>query len=239
MKKTPEILESTQPLLYETDSEYPEYPYAYAGSCFPVRWKEHLFIISAYHCYENHGIDPEKTLYPIPSCPESFFGFCEVLRFAEDLDANNQKHCDQIALKVHSRDSTALRSVNALDLSIAKNSISLSDNIPRDVWLRGFLFDNPAHHICYEKNKIYQQAYVTNGYVSSRVYHSNKYCHMVKVKTPTYKNFSPQGMSGSAVYCEDIHGNIRFGGTVIEYNEMTCEFMVIDALILCELLCAQ
>ncbi|NTU50085.1 MAG: hypothetical protein HGA87_04230 [Desulfobulbaceae bacterium] len=36
MSDIPNILKSTQPLLYETG--FDEWPYAYAGSCFPVRW---------------------------------------------------------------------------------------------------------------------------------------------------------------------------------------------------------
>ncbi len=39
-------------------------------------------------------------------------------------------------------------------------------------------------------------------------------------------------MSGSAVYGLDRHGNIRFGGTVIEFNEYTNEYMVIDSAVL-------
>lgn len=100
-----------------------------------------------------------------------------------------------------------------------------------DVWLRGFVFDNPAHEVCYENSKIRQQAYVTNGMVSSRNSTFDN-CHMVKVKTPIPDGFSPRGMSGSAVYGVDLHGNIRFGGTVIEFNEYTNEYMVIDSAVL-------
>ena len=147
--------------------------------------------------------------------------------------AIDQKHYDQIALEVSSEihDKTALGSVNALDLSMPKNSISLSDSSLSDVWLRGFLFDNPAHEVCYENSKIRQQAYVTNGIVSSKK-STFDHCHMVKLKTPIPEGFSPRGMSGSAVYGVDRDGCVRLGGAVIEFNEYTNEYMVIDAAVL-------
>lgn len=59
---------------------------------------------------------------------------------------------------------------------------------------------------------------------------------MVKVKTPFPEGFSPIGMSGSALYGMDRNGNVRFGGTVTEFNEYTNEYMVIGAAILSGLL---
>lgn len=234
MSDIPKILKSTQPLLYETG--FDEWPYGYAGSCFPVRWKKSLYIVSAYHCYENHQIAPESTLYSIPSDERSFFGFCNTLR-GKVQGVSDQKHYDQIALEVSCEihDQTDLDSVVALDLSTPSNSISLSDAGLSDIWLRGFVFDNPAHEVCYEQCKIRQQAYVTKGIVSSRKSTFDHY-HMVKVKTPVPKGFSPRGMSGSAVYGKDRSGNIRFGGTVIEFNEYTNEYLVIDAAVLSGLL---
>lgn len=234
MSGIPEILKSTQPLLYETG--FDEWPYGYAGSCFPVRWKERLYIVSAHHCYENHQVAPENTLYSTPPNQRNFFGLCKTLR-GKVQGASDQKHYDQIALEISSEihDKAELNSVLALDLSMPGNLISLSDSSLRDVWLRGFVFDNPSHEICYENNKIRQQAYVTNGIVSSRksVFH---HCHMVKVKTPVPVGFSPRGMSGSAVYGVGQDGEVRFGGTLIEFNEYTKEYMVIDSAVLAEML---
>lgn len=230
MTDIPEILKSTQPLLYETGFE--EWPYAYAGSCFPVRWGSTLYIVSAFHCYENHQVVPEDTLYAIPSDQRNFFGFCNKL-CGKVEETNDLKHYDQIALEVSTEIHQAadLESVVALDLSKANSSISPSDASIRDIWLRGFAFDNSKHAICYEKCKIQQQAYVTNGMVASRksIY---KYCHMVKVRTPIPDGFSPRGMSGSAVYGRDRQGNVRFAGTVIEFNECTDEYLVIDPAVL-------
>lgn len=234
MKKIPEILNSTQPLLYDTGFE--EWPYGYAGSCFPVLWGGTLYIVSAYHCYENHKIAPENTLYPIPCDKENFFGFCSALR-GKVQGVNDLKHYDQIALEVSKaiHQKFELESVSALDLSNPNNSISLSDVSLSEVWLRGYVFDNPAHEICYETRKIRQQAYVTNGIVAARK-SSFDHCHMVKVRTPTPGGFSPRGMSGSAVYGSDRQGNVRFAGTVIEFNDYTDEYLVIDSKVLSAML---
>lgn len=230
MVKIPSILNSTKPILYETG--YKEWPYAYAGSCFPVRWKSNLYVVSAYHCFENHLVAPECTLYPVPTKPEDFFSFCCNLR-AKVNEANDLKHYDQILLQVsveiHSNEQ--LNSVLALDLSKADSVVSLSSHEIIDVWLRGFLSENSEHEVDYEKRKIRQQAYVTNGYVSSRKSLSD-YFHMLKVKTPTPDGMSPNGMSGSAVYGVDRSGNAKLAGTIIEYNSLTKEFLIIDSILL-------
>ena len=214
MNEPPSILDSTKPILYETG--YNEWPYANAGSCFPVRWKDKLYIVSAFHCFENHQVDPKNTLYPIQTNTAEYFGFCCKLKVKVN-EAKDLKHYDQILLQVspdlHSneqRDALA-----AFDLSDAESVISLSSSAIIDVWLRGFLLANPDHSIDYEKRKIRQQAYVTNGYVSSRKSFFD-FCHMLKVKTPVPDGMSPNGMSGSAVYAVDCTGNAKFAGTVIE-----------------------
>ena len=234
MIEAPDILDSTKPVLYETG--YEEWPYAYAGSCFPVRWKNNLYIVSAFHCFENHQVEPEATLYPIPTDTEQFFGFCCKYR-AKVNEANDLKHYDQILLQVsaeiHSNEQ--LCSVAAPDLSNSDSIISLSSDQIVDVWLRGYLSENPKHEVDYGNRTIRQQAYVTNGYVSSRK-SLFEYCHMLKVKTPTPDGMSPDGMSGSAVYGVDHNGNSRLAGTVIEYNSHTNEYLVIDSMVLSKLL---
>lgn len=230
----PTILESTKPVLYETG--YEQWPYAYAGSCFPVRWKENLYIVSAFHCFENHQVNPENTLYPIPGNSNEFFGFCCQLR-AKLNEAKDLKHHDQILLQVstdiHNNEQRNL--VKAIDLSDTKSIISLSNKEIVDVWLRGFPLDNPNHEINYEEGKIRQQAYVTNGYTSSRKSLFD-FCHMLKVKTPIPDGMSPNGMSGSPVYATDQRNKIYLAGTVIEYNIATDEFLIIDSSVIRELL---
>jgi hypothetical protein len=231
----PSIINSTQPILYDT--EYEDWPYAYAGSCYPVRWNKNLYIISAYHCYENHDVKPEKTLYSIPkSEPLQFYGFNFKLT-AKIKNAKDDKHKDQVILVV----SNELHTQNivdlpkALDLSDNENIISLSDPEISDVWLRGYLSNNDSHKIDYEKKKISPQAYVTNGIVSTRGSNS-AHCYLLKVKTPCPEGLSPDGMSGSPVYAITNQGRLGLAGTVIEFNSLTDEFLVIDSAVLRELL---
>lgn len=234
MIEPPEIIYSTKPILYETG--YDEWPYAYAGSCFPARWKNKLYIVSAYHCFKNHQVDPEAILYPIPIKSDHFFGYCCKLR-ARVNEAKDLKHFDQILLQicpdVHSIEE--LGSVNAFDLSKTEMTISLSSQEVIDVWLRGFLLENLDHGVDFETCKLKQQAFVTNGFVSSRKSLFD-YCHMLKVKTSIPDGMSPNGMSGSAVYVVDKDTRVKFAGTVIEHNLFTDEFLVIDSTVLCELL---
>lgn len=234
MTEVPTILDSTKPLLYETG--YEEWPYAYSGSCFPIRWRNNLYIVSAFHCYENHQVKPENTLYPIPIETDRFFGFCCQLR-AKVNETQDLKHYDHILLQVspdiHSVEQ--INSVVAYDLSETNSIISLSDPGIIDVWLRGYLLENPSHEINYEQHNIRQQAYLTNGYVSSRT-SLYDYCQMLKVRQPVPDSFSPNGMSGSPVFAIDRSGNAKYAGTVIEYNSLTNEFLVIDSSVLFELL---
>ncbi|MDX8399041.1 MAG: hypothetical protein R8K20_02185, partial [Gallionellaceae bacterium] len=229
MIEPPQILNSTKPILYKTG--YDEWPYAYAGSCFPVRWQNKLYIVSAFHCFENHQVEPEATLYPIPIKQNHFYGYCCTLR-AKINEAKDLKHYDQILLQVspNIHNDSELASVHAFDLSDSQNLISLSSQGISDVWLRGFLLENPGHEVDYETCKIRQQAYVTNGFVSSRKALFD-YCNMLKVKTTIPDGMSPNGMSGSAVYAKDSNGNVRFAGTVIEHNSLTDEFLVIDSIV--------
>ena len=229
------ILNSTKPVLYETG--YVEWPYAYAGSCYPVRWKNNLYIISAHHCYKNHNVKPEKTLYPIPnSGPLQFYGFNFKLT-AQIKGAKDEKNKDQVILVVskelHTQNIIDL--VNAIDLSDHKNIVSLSETGIQDVWLRGYLSENHAHKIDYDNKIIKSQAYFTNGIVSSRE-SSSEFCYLLKVKTPVPEELSPNGMSGSPVYAINQQGRLGLSGTIIEFNKYTQEYLVIDSTVLRELL---
>lgn len=231
----PPIIYSTQPILYDTG--YEEWPYAYAGSCYPVRWKNNLYIISAHHCYKNHDVKPEKTLYPIPdSKPLQFYGFNFKLT-AKITTTKNDKHKDQVILVVSNELHTQniIDLTEAIDLSEDINIVSLSEPKIKDVWLRGYLSNNPSHKIDYENKKLKPQAYITNGIVSSRESNSD-FCHLLKVKTPFPEDLSPDGMSGSPVYAINKQGKLGLAGTVIEFNTLTNEFLVIDSAVLRELL---
>jgi len=92
-----ELLNPTRPILYETD--FDEWPYALSGTCFPVKYGDELFIVSANHCYDNTGIFPEQTLYPRPDDPSGFLAFDLKVR-ARSPQAKDDKHHDQVVLRV-------------------------------------------------------------------------------------------------------------------------------------------
>lgn len=144
------------------------------------------------------------------------------------------KHCDQVLLEVSTEIHTEeeLTSVIAPELSDENHLISLpSQELLDDVWLRGFLLDNPNHQVDYENGKITEQAYLTNGYMSSRA-SGYKFCYYLKMKTPCPENYSANGMSGSPVYGKDVSGKIRFAGTIIEHNSLTNEYLVVESIVL-------
>ncbi len=226
------IINLTKPVLYETG--YDEWPYAYSGSCYPVRWKKNLYIISAHHCYKNHNVKPEKTLYPIPdSAPLQFYGFNSKLT----AQIENKKYKDQVILvvskKLHTQKIVDL--TKAIDLSDNMNIVSLSESKIKNIFLRGYLLDNPSHKIDYDNKKIKPQAFIATGIRSLRK-SSFDFCHFLKVKTPFPENMSPNGMSGSPVYGINQQGTLGLSGTIIEFNSYTNEFLVIDSLVLRDLL---
>ncbi len=223
----PVVISLTMPLLYETEVE--DWPYAFAGSCFPVRWKNALYIVSAFHCIENHRLKPESTLYPMLPSTKEFFGFSHFLR-AKMQDTQDMRHYDQIVLQVSNELDSIQQStlVKAIDLSDEDNIAKLSepDKI-NEVWLKGYPFQNPSHLVDYEKKEIKPQALVINGFVSSRK-SPFAHCSYVAVQNSSPFGWFPNGMSGSAVYVTDVLGKTRFAGTLIEFNEHTNEFLVID-----------
>ena len=156
---------------------------------------------------------------------------------AKTKDIEDEKHKDQVILVVSNDLHTPniLELPNAIDLSDIKNIVSLSEPGIKDVWLRGYLLENPSHEIDYDSKKLKPQAYVTNGIISSRE-SSSDFCHLLKVKTPFPDGLSPNGMSGSPVYAINQQGELGLSGTIIEFNTYTKEFLVIDSAVLRELL---
>lgn len=140
------------------------------------------------------------------------------------------RHYDQIVLQVSNelhpiQQTTA---VKAIDISRDDNITKLSEpDTIHEVWLRGYPLQNPSHLVDSEKNKIKPQALIVNGFISSRK-SPYAHCSYVRVQTSSPFGWAPNGMSGSAVYVTDELGKTRFAGTLIEFNEFTDEFLVID-----------
>ena len=220
-----ELLTSTKPIVYETNSE--EYPYALSGTCYPVKYDRTLFIVSAYHCYENSKIDPEQTLYPRPEYPKGFFAYDLKSRAHADQAADDE-HYDHVVLRVaashHSQDE--IDKVVALDLALPGNSKLPNSGEIKDFIIRGYPFDAPKYAIDYDLKKISQQAYVTNGSlgVSAAPY---DFCYSIRMIAPIPVGMHPNGMSGTPLYGVTHNDKPVYCGMIIRYWSLTGEYVFV------------
>jgi hypothetical protein len=220
-----DLLNSTKPILYETGVE--EWPYALSGTCYPVKFRATLFVISAFHCYSNFGIEPEDTLYPRPDDPRGFFAFDTKFR-AHSPQAKDNEHYDQVVLRVakshHSQ--AEIDKVSALDLANPGNSRLPTSPRIKDFSIRGYPFDAPKHGINYDLKIISEQAYTTNGCLTV-----NKapfdFCYLIRMLTPIPNGMSPNAMSGTPVYGITYDNKPVYCGTIIQYNGVTREYLAI------------
>lgn len=220
------ILELTKPILYSTD--YEKWPYAYAGTCFPIKWANNLYLVSALHCYFNHNILPKDTLYPIPNTKGEFLDVSSTYKIS--TESEYEKFQDLVVIEIVATEKVKSQ-INALDLTDFGTLISPWDPNILDIWLRGFMFSNPKHKIDYDLEKITQQAYLTNHVTSIRL-SPWKHCAYLKFLTPCQDNVDPNGISGSPVYAEQKNGKVSLIAMVIEYNELTGEYLVIEAYVI-------
>ncbi len=216
-----ELLMSTKPILYDTGDEH--WPYAYSGTCFPVRFRDALYVVSADHCYKNFGIEPQQTMYPMPGDPRTAFPFDLKVR-AEAPSAKDPKHKDQVILRV--AQSAPKDAVVALDLGDPHNSRLPTSGRLRDIVLRGYPWDCPKHEIDYSNEAIRSQAYTTNGRISATPAEFD-YCYYVRLIAPIPNGMTPNGMSGSPLYGVTLSGRPVFCGMVIEYNYITKEYLAV------------
>ena len=220
-----DLLKSTKPILYETEME--EWPYAFSGTCYPVKYNKTLFIVSAFHCYNNFKIEPENTLYPRPEKPTRFLAFDTKVR-ARAQQSKDDEHFDQVVLRVarsHHPESETDK-VFALDLAYEVNwRLPNSKNI-KDFMVRGYPFDCPKYKINYQKKRISYQGYTTNGVLS--VHKSPfDFCYLVRMIEPIPNGMSPNGMSGSPIYGINQSQTPVYCGTIIKYSNFTDEYLVI------------
>ncbi len=220
-----ELLRSTRPIFYDTGDE--DWPYAYSGTCFPVRFRKTLYVVSADHCFKNFGIEPKQTMYLTPGDPRMAFGFDLQIR-AESPSAKDPKHKDQVILRVASstHNQRDIDKVVAVDLSDRRNSrLPTSSNL-KDIVLRGYPWDCPAHGIDYTEEVIRHQAYTTNGCFSTEP-SGFAYCYYVSLMSPVPDGMKPNGMSGSPIYGITHAGQAVFCGMVIEYNSRTRDYLAV------------
>lgn len=220
-----DLLLSTQPIIFEELDETE--PYDYSGTCYPVKYKGSLFIVSAYHCYKTCNIEPEGTLFPLPSDPQEFFAFDRTYRFRVPT-SNDEEHYDHVCLRVAgtSLSDSKFDKVNALDLAIQSNAKLPTSNEIKDFWIRGFPHDAPKHRIDYEQKTISKQAYCTNGVLHVKKAPSD-FCYIIGMKTPIPSGMHPNGISGSPVYGITFANQPVYCGTIIKYSEGSGEYFVI------------
>ncbi len=228
--KIDDLLKSTKPILYETGTE--EWPYAFSGTCYPVKYEGALFIVSAFHCYSNVQIEPENTLYPRPDDPTGFFAFDTQVR-AHATQAKDEEHFDQVVLRVakshHPQPETD--KVVALDLAVAGNSRLPTNKDIKDFMVRGYPFDCPKHGIDYDRTIISYQAYTTNGALSVNRSPFD-FCYLIRMIKPIPSRMSPNGMSGSPVYGIVQNGSPVYCGTIIKHSQFTGGYLMIGAEVL-------
>lgn len=219
------LLNSTKPILYETGND--AWPYALSGTCYPVKYNGSLFIVSAFHCYENSSIQPEQTLYPRPDDPSCFFAFDMQTR-AHAKNANDDEHYDQVILHVarscHGQEK--MDKVVALDLAIPGNAHLPTNSGINDFRIRGYPFDAPRYEINYDEKNIRQQAYSTNGCIGVDKAPFD-FCYSIRMITPIPDGMTPNGMSGSPVYGMTYDNKPVHCGTIIRYSKDLGEYIVI------------
>jgi hypothetical protein len=190
-----------------------------------VKFGSALFIVTAEHCFSNLGINPEQSLYPRPSDPRGFFAF-DLKTVAKSPKARDAEHSDQIILRVsvahHPVEETS--KVRALDLAVPSNS-SLPTRV-KDIVLRGFPWGLEKHRIDYDAGVVRQQAFATNGLVTANQSPFD-HCYYIKMMTPIPDGMTPNGMSGTPAYGVMVDGAPVYCGTVICFNTVTREYLII------------
>ena len=219
------LLNSTRPILYDTGVD--GWPYAYSGTCFPVRFGHTLYVVSADHCFRNFSIEPQQLMYPRPGRPREAFAFDLQVR-AEAPQARDPKHKDQVILRIASSKHGQVEtdSVVALDLSDRYNSRLPTSEIVKDIALRGYPWDCPGHEIDYDDEVIRHQAYTTNGCLAVKQSEFD-FCYYITLMTPIPHGMDPNGMSGSPIYGVTRRERPVFCGMLIEYNLLTKDYLAV------------
>ncbi|MBM6550312.1 hypothetical protein [Marinomonas ostreistagni] len=234
------LISTTQPGLYESSGEYKEYyPYIFAGTCFAIRSHGRTYIVTAKHCSVNCELSPLDLLYAKHETSDEFFGYDQ----SSTINApDSQKYADLIALRISEDESRIALKLPCLDLTNPYLCIDLSTEDINDVIIRGYPYINPNYSIDYDSGKIKYSGYRTNKMTHVRK-GSLEHCTYIKMETPIHpeltspnKKINANGMSGSPVYALDKNNNIRFAGTIIGYNDMTDEYLIVNSYIIKEFL---
>lgn len=245
-----DILEYVQGIVYETDII--DYPVAFSGTCFPIRWGDVLFVITARHCFENKKTlneDRGRFYYHLPQKSTDAVRFSIFYDVKAELGNISEKYQD-IIIAVPKKQEECIQDVSqicALDISNPMVCQSLDyfdqsnfknrdirDNLD-GVVVKGFPF--ATRKIDYDEHNIKIQGVRLEDCVEVRK-SEFKECYYLKFNDPSFfveagnhvLGCDANGLSGSPVYFYDRRNcNIFLLGMVIEYNTLSEEFLVISS----------
>lgn len=212
-----------------------EWPFHLAGTIAPIKYDGKLYLITAKHVAENMGLRHDQVMYYLP--PDKFLSYDKVVNGQLNENLKGDPCDDFILLKITENDVykkfERILNESVLDL----NSNVSFENQLLDVYIRGCpcLMNFEGTKIDFDKQKISQQCFVTNGFLNIR---ESEWpgCYYVKMKTPTVEDFDddPRGMSGSVVYGVNERCDAGILGILIGYKPGTTEYLVLSAEAICK-----
>jgi hypothetical protein len=217
------VLDLTQGIIWETGLE--GYDYSVTGSCFPLRYKNSLYIVTALHVLRNLCREPKDMMYIVGSDKRNAFSYDLFIFGNEQLGKKNDFCLSRVT---NPELMGALKFGSIFDLE--KDLLSISADSLHDLYIRGYPEELKGNFVDYDSGKISTQAYMTNGFERIRQI-DEPGCSCIKMKTPVDLKFNnnPNGMSGSPVY--GINKALKPGicGIMIGYNKFTDEYLIINA----------
>jgi hypothetical protein len=184
-------LDCSLPVLWESDN--PDYPYWFGGTCFLAKYRDEFYVITAKHVIADRS--PDKLLVHHRAKSRSFFPFDKIYR-DKTPDPEDSDSSDWVILHVK-KDLVDWCDppVQPLDLTRGVPKVSPSGMQAASFAARGYPKCRSGIH--YELQLIYWQAFW--GFADYDHASTAKRCHVVM-----FQDLSPiesmDGMSGSPVF---------------------------------------
>lgn len=216
-----------------------DWPFQLAGTIAPIKYDGKLYLITAKHVAENMGLKHNQVMYYLPL--DKFLSYDKVVNGLANGNLKDNP-CDDFVLLKITEDDVYKEFEKELNESVLDLNSNVSfKNQLLDVYIRGCPcpMNFEGTKIDFEKQKISQQCFVTNGFLNIK---ESEWpgCYYVKMKTPTVEDFGgdPRGMSGSVVYGVNERCDAGILGILISYNTLTKEYLVLSSLAICQKCCA-
>lgn len=212
------------------DLDDSEWPFQLAGTISPIKWNNDLYLITAKHVAQNMRLSHSQVMYYLP--PDKYLSYDKILNSSEN-DNLMENPCDDFVMLKIKEDDVYKEFEHKLKSSVMELNLNSSfEDSLLDIYIRGC--PNPMSFegtkIDFDKQKISQQCFVTNGFLNVRESEWSG-CYYVKMKNPTVEAFggNPQGMSGSLVYGVNEKCSAGILGLLISYNTTTTEYLVLSS----------